>query len=97
MTTEAGKRLLAGSWVLGPGQPLMVHIIAAIEAEAEQGGRIDEADNCVAHTEKAVAAERARIAEAVRTEYQATREHFGCAPDEEVGLSLSAVLALVEP
>ena len=39
MITEAGKRLLGGSWKLGPGQPLMADHIAAIEAEAIEAER----------------------------------------------------------
>jgi len=80
MTTEAGKRLLAGSWVLGPGQPLMVHIIAAIEAEA-------------------VAAERTRIAEAVRGLEGQCHDGEGLGCDSfpcSVNVSRAAVLAIIE-
>lgn len=39
--TAAGRRLLASSWKLGSGEPLMLDTILAIEAEAAQAARAE--------------------------------------------------------
>lgn len=64
--TEAGRDYLEGVRAGYTGTLDRAETaVPRIEAEAEQRGRVDEADNCAAHNEKAVAAERARIAEEV--------------------------------